>query len=94
MGAKRHLYGSTQEGTYRQTHGYRNSMTESAQWADSVKIFSKDSDHDMQILCRRDAVDEFLLETRYHHCLTTIHAHNLTKLYSIWGLHRLKRCII
>ena len=44
MGAKRHLNYSTQEGTYIhtyiQTHtdGHRKSMTESAQWADSVKI--------------------------------------------------------
>ena len=26
------------EGTDKQTHGHRDSMTESAQWADSVKI--------------------------------------------------------
>ena len=41
MGAKRHLNGSTQEGiyihTYIHTDGHCNSMTESAQWADSVK---------------------------------------------------------
>ena len=41
MGAKKHLNGSKQEGTYihkeRQTDGHRDSMTESAQWADSVK---------------------------------------------------------
>ena len=28
--------------TYRQTHGHRDSMTESAQWADSVKILTFD----------------------------------------------------
>ena len=43
MGAHRYLNGSTQEGTY--THTYRQTdiatMTESAQWADSVKIRSK-----------------------------------------------------
>ena len=41
MGAKRHLNGSTREGTYihtdRHTDGHRDSMTESAQWADSGK---------------------------------------------------------
>ena len=42
MGAKRHLSGTSQKGTYRQTHtqthGHRDSMTESAQKVDSVKI--------------------------------------------------------
>ena len=37
MGAKRHLNAGTQEGMYVHTYGHRNSMTESAQWADSVK---------------------------------------------------------
>ena len=49
MGAKRHLNGGTQEGTYihtdgqTQTDGHRNSMTVSAQWADSVKMASASS---------------------------------------------------
>ena len=37
MGAKRHLNRTSQEGTDTQTDEHRNSMTESAQWADSVK---------------------------------------------------------
>ena len=42
MGAKRHLSGTSQEATYIQhththTDGYRDSMTELAQRADSVK---------------------------------------------------------
>ena len=37
MGAKRHLNSTSQEGTDTQTNGHRDSMTESAQWADSVK---------------------------------------------------------
>ena len=37
MGAKRHLNGTSREGTYIQAHGYRDSMTESAQWAESVR---------------------------------------------------------
>ena len=52
MGAKVHLNGVTQEGTYiqtdRHTHGHCNSMTESAQWADSVKILN--SSKKMQIM--------------------------------------------
>ena len=43
MGAKRHLNGTSQEGidrqTDRHTHGHCDSMTESAQWANSVKIY-------------------------------------------------------
>ena len=38
MGAKIHLNCTSQEGTERQTNGHRDSMTELAQWADSVKI--------------------------------------------------------
>ena len=44
MGAKRHLHGGTQEGTYiqtdtdRHTDGHHNFMTESARCADSVKM--------------------------------------------------------
>ena len=34
----------------------------------------------MKLMSRRDAEDEFLLETRQHQCLTTMHAHNLTRL--------------
>ena len=40
MGAKRHLNGSTREGTYKHTDTQTDiaTMTEWAQWADSVKF--------------------------------------------------------
>ena len=41
MGAKRHLNGISQEGTHTQTDGHRDSMTETAGWADLVKIYAQ-----------------------------------------------------
>ena len=42
MGAKRRLNGVNKTGqTDKQTYGHRDSMTELAQWADSVKIYDK-----------------------------------------------------
>ena len=42
MVAKRHLNGTSQEGTYICTYTHTDiaTMTESAQWADSVKIYN------------------------------------------------------
>ena len=46
MGAKIHLNGTSQEGTYTHTDTHTDiaTMTESAQWADSVKRYMADMD--------------------------------------------------
>ena len=54
MWAKRHLHRSTREGTY--IHTYRQTdiaaMTESAQWADSVKIMKGHWSQNLQFWLR------------------------------------------
>ena len=54
MGAKRHLNGTSQEGTDTQPDGHRHSMTESAQWADSVKTLNINHES-YQMKCLKNA---------------------------------------
>ena len=69
MGAKRRLNGTSREGTYRHTDGYRHSMTELAQWADSVKsetfkflknpIHGYQEKHNNQVCWQKDVARSF-----------------------------------
>ena len=47
-------------------------------------IFPKDSHLDMQLMSRRHAEYENMLEIRQIQCLTSIHAHKMTNLIVIW----------